>query len=72
VFEANAELLSVRLLSLPSSAVATAPAQLGVDLASLFREQQFEVPAGSPDLLRNNDGVRERWDIEAMAWVSAS
>lgn len=72
VFEANAEQLSVRLLSLPSSAVATAPAQLGVDLASLFSEQQFEVPSGRPDLWRSNDGVRERWDIDAMAWVSVA
>ena len=70
VFEANAERLSVRLLSLPSSAVATAPAQLGVDLASLFSEQQFEVPSGSPDLLRDQGGIRERWEIAAMAWVS--
>jgi alkaline phosphatase D len=69
LFEANAERLTAELLSLPSSAVATATAELGVDLASLFGEQKFEVRAGSADLLRDNDGVRERWDIETMAWV---
>ncbi len=72
VFEVNAERLSARLLSLATSAVATAPSKLGVDLASLFSERQFEVAAGSPDLLRDNDGVRERWDIQTMAWVSVS
>ncbi|MEI9938810.1 MAG: alkaline phosphatase D family protein [Pseudomonadota bacterium] len=72
VFEASAERLTAQLLTLPASAVATAPGQLGVDLASLFSEQQFEVPAGTPDLLRDNDGVRERWDIDAMAWLAVS
>ena len=70
VFEASAERLSAKLLSLPTAAVATAPLQLGVDLASLFGEQKFEVSAGSADLLRDNDGGRERWDIPTMAWVS--
>ena len=69
VFEASAERLTAKLLSLPSSAVATEPAQLGVELTSLFSEQNFEVSAGSSDLLRNNDGLRERWDIPAMAWI---
>ncbi len=72
VFEANGERLNAKLLSLPSSAVATAPAQLGVDLVSLFGEQNFEVSAVSADLLRNNEGVRERWDIATMAWVGVS
>jgi alkaline phosphatase D len=71
VFEANAERLTAKLLSIATSAVATAPAQLSADLESLFREQQFEVAAGSPDLLRHSDGVRQRWDIRAMAWVAA-
>jgi len=71
VFEANAERLTVSLLSLPASAVATAPAELGVDLADLFVEQRFEVPSGSPDLLRHSDEQRERWDIATMAWVPA-
>lgn len=70
VFEANAARLSAKMLSLPSSAVTTAPAQLGVDLDSLFREESFEVSAGSADLLRTADGVRTRWDIASMAWVS--
>ncbi|MEI9948673.1 MAG: hypothetical protein WDO74_06730 [Pseudomonadota bacterium] len=77
VFEANAERLTATLLSLPTTAVATAPtavatapAQLGVDLASLFSEQRFEVAAGAPDLWRDHDGVRERWDIRATAWVA--
>ena len=69
VFEANAERLTASLLSLPSSAVATAPAELGADLGSLFSEQQFQVAAGRPDLLRHSDGIQQRWDIEAMAWV---
>src|SRR6188768_398160 len=64
VFEANAERLSAKLLTLPSSAVATAPAELGVDLSSLFSEQRFEVSAGAADLFRDQEGVRERWDIE--------
>jgi alkaline phosphatase D len=70
VFEAGAERLSAKLLSLPSSAVSTAPAELGVDLASLFVEQNFEVNAGSADLLRDRDGVRARWEIASMSWVS--
>jgi alkaline phosphatase D len=70
VFEANAEGLSAKLLSLPASAVATAPAELRGDLSSLFSEQNFEVSAGSADLLRDQGGVRERWDIETMTWVS--
>jgi len=69
VFEANAERLAATLFSLPSSVVSTAPAELGVDLASLFNTQEFEVSAGSPDLLRDHDGVRERWDIASMSWV---
>jgi len=70
VFEANGERLSAKLLSLSTTAVATAPADLGVDLANLFGEQAFEVSAGSADLLRDNHGARERWDIPTMAWVS--
>jgi len=70
VFEADAQRLTAQLLSLPASAVATATAQLGVDLASLFSEQRFEVAAGRADLLRDADGVRERWDVTAMAWIS--
>ena len=70
VFEANAERLSATLLSLPTAAVATAPQDLGVALASLFSAQSFEVRAGSADLLRDNDGLRERWDVPSMAWVS--
>ena len=69
VFEADAQRLSAQLLSLPSSAVSTAPAELGVDLASLFVEQNFEVSAGSADLLRHRDGVRERWDVASMSWL---
>src|SRR6478735_5078747 len=69
VFEANAERLTAQLLSLQPSAVATAPEALGVDFASLFAEQKFEVSAGSRDLLREVDGVRQRWDIAAMSWV---
>ncbi|HET7542278.1 MAG TPA: alkaline phosphatase D family protein [Polyangiaceae bacterium] len=69
VFEANGERLSAKLLSLSSAAVATAPGELGVDLSSLFSEQNFEVRAGSADLFRERDGVRERWDIETMTWV---
>ena len=69
VFAANAERLSAKLLSLPSSVVSTAPAELGVDLASLFSEQNFEVAAGSADLFRDHDGVRTRWDIARMSWV---
>jgi alkaline phosphatase D len=70
VFEASAERLSAKLLSLPSSAVTTAPAYLAVDLASLFGEQSFEVRTGSADLFRSQDGVRQRWDIPTMSWVS--
>jgi len=71
VFEANAERLSARLLSIATSHVATAPAQLGLALDSLFQEQQFEVVSGSADLLRHSDDGRQRWDIETMAWVAA-
>jgi alkaline phosphatase D len=70
VFEANAERLTAQLLSLPSSVVATAPSALGVDLASMFSAQNFEVSAGSADLLRDQDGIRQRWDIPTMAWAS--
>jgi alkaline phosphatase D len=71
VFEANAERLTARLLSIGTAHVATAPSSLDVDLDGLFREQQFEVAAGSADLLRHtDDDVRQRWDIEAMAWVA--
>jgi len=69
VFEADGQRLSAQMLSLPASAVATAPAQLGVDLDSLFSEQHFQVSAGSADLLRDRDGVRARWDIASMSWV---
>jgi len=72
VFEANAERLSAKLLSLHSSAVSTAPAQLGVELDSLFFEHDFEVSAGSADLLRDRDGVRSRWDIASMSWVDVN
>ncbi|HEY3255987.1 MAG TPA: alkaline phosphatase D family protein, partial [Polyangiaceae bacterium] len=71
VFEANAERLAATLFSLAASDVATAPAQLGVELADLFSEQQFEVAAGAADLFRHNDNVRQRWDIPSMAWVAA-
>jgi len=69
VFEADGQRLTAQLLSLQPSAVATAPEALGVDFASLFAEQKFEVSAGSRDLLREVDGVRQRWDIAAMSWV---
>jgi len=69
VFEADSERLSAKLYIVATSAVATAPAQLGADLASLFAEQEFEVLAGAADLFRETAGVRERWDVEAMAWV---
>jgi alkaline phosphatase D len=68
VFEVNAERLTAKLLSIAASDVATAPAKLGADLESLFGEQQFEVAAGSADLLRHSDGVRQRWDVQTMAW----
>ena len=71
VFEANAERLAVKILSIATADVRTEPAKLSGDLASLFSEQQFEVPAGTPDLTRDNNGVRERWDIETMAWMRA-
>lgn len=72
VFEVNAERLSAKMLSLPSSAVSTAPSELGVELASLFKAQSFEVSAGSADLLRDQDGVRARWDVASMSWVSVA
>lgn len=70
VFEVNGERLTAKLVSLPPSAVSTPPAELGVDLASLFSAQNFEVSVGSADLLRNDDGRRERWDLTTMTWVS--
>jgi len=71
VFEADAERLSAKLFSVATSVVATAPANLDADLASLFGEQSFEVVAGAADLFRDNDGVRERWDLEVASWVAA-
>ena len=71
VFEANAERLTAKLLSIAPSNVATAPTQLGVDLDSLFQEQEFEVVSGAADLFRHTGDVRQRWDIETMAWVAA-
>ena len=69
VFEANAERLGATLYSLPSAAVATAPAALNGELAELFTAQEFEVVAGAADLFRVNDGARERWDIDSMSWL---
>lgn len=69
ICEVNAERLSTTLYSLPSVAVATAPSSLSKDLNDLFREQAFEVPAGSADLIRLSGAKRERWDIASMDWV---
>ena len=71
VFEAGAERLTATLLSLSSSTVATAPSALTAELSALFTEQSFEVVAGAPDLFRDNEGTRERWDIDSMSWVAA-
>ena len=71
VFEASGERLTARLMTLPSAVVATAPEALDGDLSALFSQQSFEVLAGAPDLFRERDGVRERWNIESMSWVSA-
>ena len=70
VFEVSGDKLVAQLLSLPASAVATAPEQLNGALDGLFSENRFEVDAGAPDLFRDNGGTRERWDIESMSWVS--
>ena len=70
VFEANGERLTASLFSLPASTVATAPRDLGVDLASLFKEERFEVVSGVSDLLRHTGDVRQRWDIATMTWVA--
>lgn len=70
VLEANAERLSATLFSLPTSVVATAPTKLSVEPASLFKEQQFDVVSGVPDLFRHTGEVRQRWDIPTMAWVT--
>ena len=72
VCEVNAKRMAVSLFSLASDSVATAPGDLTADLADLFSEQAFEVDAGAPDLLRNNSGTRERWDIQSASWVRAS
>jgi alkaline phosphatase D len=71
IFEVSSERLTAQLLSLPSSAVATAPDALAMELSDLFDTQAFEVVAGSPDLFREGDGGRLRWDIDSMSWVSA-
>ncbi len=70
VFEVNGDKLVAQLLSLPASAVATAPAQLDGALDSLFSENRFEVDAGAAELFRDRNGTRERWDIASMSWVS--
>ena len=70
-FEASGERLAVSLFSVAPQAVATAPEALQSPLSELFAQQDFEVLPGAPDLFRNNAGVRERWDIETVAWVTA-
>jgi alkaline phosphatase D len=70
VFEVNGDKLIAQLLSLPSSAVGTAPDALASSLGDLFNETRFEVLAGAADLFRDNDGARERWDIASMSWLN--
>jgi alkaline phosphatase D len=72
VCQVDGKRLAVTLFSLPSTVVATAPADLSTDLAGLFTEQAFEVDAGAPDLFRDSSGARERWDIESMSWLAAN
>lgn len=71
VLEASAERLTCTLYGIATSAIATAPDALPSDLAELFNEQRFEVPVGSRDLIREEEGVRQRWDIESMSWLDA-
>ena len=71
LFEASGDRLAVTLYSVPSQIVATAPDALPGVLADLFSRQDFEVVPGAPDLFRNNNGARERWDVSTMVWVPA-
>ena len=49
-----------------------APAALTVELQDLFTEEAFEVVAGQSELLRDVGGLRQRWSIDSMSWVSAA
>ena len=69
VLEVGAEQLVATLYSIATKAIATAPSNLAGPVADLFGEQRFEVPAGQRDLLREEDGVRQRWDIESVSWI---
>jgi alkaline phosphatase D len=70
VFEVNGDRLSAQLLSVPASVIATAPSALDRTLDAWFTETRFEVAAGAADLFRDNEGMRERWDIASMRWLS--
>lgn len=72
VCQVDSARMTVSLFSVASSAVGTAPGALTADLSDLFSEQAFEVASGTPDLLRDNSGTRERWDIESMSWLAAT
>ena len=71
LFEASGDRLAVTLYSVPSQIIATAPDALPGALVDLFSRQDFEVVPGAPDLFRNNNGARERWDVVTMGWVAA-